>query len=212
MFHNTIDKFLPIINQFPYAGIFILIIIGALGLPLPEDSILILCGFLIYNKVMKIVPALLVIYLSLLIGDFVIYAFGRKFGRKIVTHRKFQKIISPERLSWLEAKFHKSRIFVIMIGRHILGLRSQIFITAGVMRMPIWEFLLVDAISSTFTIALMVGAGYLGGNSLRIITKDFSRLEHLLIFVLILALAGFLVYKFFKPSQVNSKKLPDSAE
>jgi membrane protein DedA with SNARE-associated domain len=35
------------INHFPYLGIFLLLILGGMGLPFPEDTTLILSGFLI---------------------------------------------------------------------------------------------------------------------------------------------------------------------
>lgn len=52
-----------------------------------------------------------------------------------------------------------------MFGRHLIGLRAQLFLVVDVMRMSALKFIMADAVSSIFTIALMVGAGYMGGNS-----------------------------------------------
>ena len=41
-----------LIEHFPYLGIFILLILGGIGLPLPEDTTLILCGFLVSNDML----------------------------------------------------------------------------------------------------------------------------------------------------------------
>lgn len=187
-----------IIEHFPYLGLFTLLIIGGIGFPFPEDTTLILCGFLISNDVVRPVPALLVVYAGVLIVDFFLYFVGRKYGRMILTHKRFHKIISPERLSLLEDKFNKRGILVILIGRHLVGLRAQIFIVAGVMRMSSLKFVAADAISSLFTIALMVGAGYMGGNSLQIIKKDITRVEHIAIFLIVTFLALFFIFKYIK--------------
>lgn len=187
-----------IIDQFPYAGLFILLIMGGIGLPFPEDTTLILCGFLIFNDIVRTVPALIVVYSGLLVTDVFLYYIGRKYGRIIVTLPRFRKIISPERLSSLEKKFTKWGVFVILGGRHLVGLRAQIFLAAGVVKMSFAKFLAADAFSSVFTIALMVGAGYIGGNSLDIIQKDISRIKHLVIFLLVIILALFLIYKYIK--------------
>jgi membrane protein DedA with SNARE-associated domain len=48
------------------------------------------------------------------------------------------------------------------------------------------------------TITLMVGAGYLGGNSLQALRRDLSRVEHIAVVVATAALAAFLVYRYFK--------------
>ncbi len=192
---NGISHISGIVEHFPYIGLFLLLVLGGIGLPLPEDTTLILCGFLISTEVIEPVPALLVVYSGLLITDFGLYSVGKKYGRKIVNHRRFHKIISPKRLSKLEDKFRRKGILFILVGRHLAGLRAQIFLTAGVMRMPDVKFLIADGISSVFTIAIMVGAGYAGGHSLQVIKRDITRIEHIGIF---LAVILFAVYLFFR--------------
>jgi membrane protein DedA with SNARE-associated domain len=51
-----------IIEHFPYLGLFLLLILGGMGFPFPEDTTLILCGFLISHDVVKPVLALIVLY------------------------------------------------------------------------------------------------------------------------------------------------------
>ena len=94
-------------QHFPYAGLFILLILGGLGLPFPEDATLMLCGFLLFHGMVKPVPALLVVYAGLLLADVMIYWFGRTYGDTITRHRWFQKLISPQRLEELKERFRK---------------------------------------------------------------------------------------------------------
>ncbi|MGE5751399.1 MAG: DedA family protein, partial [Nitrospirota bacterium] len=166
--------------------------------PLPEDTTLILCGFLISTEVVNPVYALFVVYSGILITDFGLYSVGKKYGRKIVTHRRFHKIISTERLLMLQDKFRRKGILFILVGRHIAGLRAQIFLTAGVMRMPAVKFLVADAVSSLFTIAIMVGAGYAGGHSLQVIKRDITRIEHIGIFLAVIFLAVYLIFRYVR--------------
>ncbi len=189
------NSILTIAEHFPYMGLFILLILGGIGLPFPEDATLILCGFFISTHVVKPIPALFVVYSGVLIADVFLYFIGRKYGRMIVTHQKFHKILSPERFSELEGKFNKKGIFVILIGRHLVGLRAQIFLVSGIMRMPVLKFIIADAVSSIFTIAVMAGAGYMGGSSLEVLKKDITRIEHTGIILIIVL---FLVYLFFR--------------
>ena len=128
-------------------------------------------------------------------ADFILYTFGKKYGRRIVTHKRFHKIISPERLSILEEKFNKRGILFILIGRHLVGLRAQIFLAAGVMKMPTVKFLIADAVSSLLTIAVMVGIGYVGGNSLQVIRKDITKIEHIAILLIIILIVTWLLFR-----------------
>jgi membrane protein DedA with SNARE-associated domain len=187
-----------LVQHFPYLGLFILLILGGIGLPFPEDATLILCGFLISTHMITPFPALSVVYSGILLADIFLYLIGRKYGRMIVTHQRFHKILSPERFSELEDKFNKKGISVILIGRHLVGLRAQIFLVSGIMRMPVLKFIIADAVSSVFTIAVMVVAGYMGGNSLQIIKKDITRIEHIGIIVFIILLLFYLIFRYLK--------------
>jgi membrane protein DedA with SNARE-associated domain len=179
-----------IIHQFPYVGLFVLLVLGVIGFPFPEDAILILCGFLIASGVVKPAPALIVVVSGMLMTDYFLYYVGRKYGRKVVAHRRFRKIISARREVRLEKTFRRWGILVIFLGRHLVGLRSQIFLVAGILRMPRTRFVLADAVSSIVTIMIMVGAGYWGGSTLDLIKKDMEEAKiALLVLIAIIAVA-----------------------
>jgi len=193
---------IPLVEHSPYAGIFLLLILGEIGLPFPEDATLILSGFLIAQKVTKPVPTVIVAYCGLLLTDFSLYWVGKKYGRKVVEHKKFRRILPAERLLALEEKFKKWGIYVVLVGRHFLGIRAQVFLAAGVMRMSALKFVMADAASAILTITLMVGIGFLGGNSIQILQKDVKRVEHVGILILAILLTGWVLYKYFR----NRKK------
>jgi len=187
-----------LVDQFPYSGLFILLTLGAFGFPFPEDATLILCGFLIATHVVIAVPALLVVYTGLLLADLILFYFGRKYGGMIVTHKMFRKIISSKKLAHLKSKFDKWGVLFIILGRHIIVLRAQLLITAGVMRMPVAKFLITDAITIPVTMLIMIGMGYMGGNSLQIIKRDITRIEHWGILLIIILFVIYLLINFIK--------------
>ncbi len=187
-----------LLEHSPYIGIFALLILGGVGLPFPEDTTLILTGFLVAQQVIKPVPAFLAVYSGLLISDFLLFWVGRKYGRMLVFHKRFQKIISPEQIGRLEEKFKRRGVWVVLIGRHIWGLRAQIFLVAGVMRMPAVKFLVADGVTSLFTLALLGGIGYAGGNSIEVLRRNVKRIEHVVILALVILATGWIVYRYFK--------------
>jgi membrane protein DedA with SNARE-associated domain len=195
----------PFVTHFPYLGIFLLLILGGIGLPFPEDVTLLLGGFLMAHHVIKPLPAFLVVYSGLLITDFSLYLVGKKYGRRIVEHKRFHEMISPNRLSKLEDKFSKWGSLVIFFGRHILGLRAQIFLVSGVMKMSAIKFLIADAISALFTIGLWGGVGYLGGNSVQVLKKDITRVDHIAIVIVVIMIAGGIIFWYLKNVKKSSK-------
>lgn len=184
--------------HFPYLGLFLLLILGGIGLPFPEDTTLILAGFLISHRIISAMPALSVVYAGALIADILIFAVGRKYGGRIVDHPRFQRMVTRERLLSLEERFRKRGIILILAGRHLIGLRAQIFLAAGVMKMPAAIFILTDACSLTLTVAVMAGAGYLGGNSLQVFERDMARVEHAGVFLVLVIFIVYLVRRYFR--------------
>jgi membrane protein DedA with SNARE-associated domain len=195
----------PLIEHFPYLGILALLILGGIGLPFPEDATLILSGFLVSHDVVKPLPTFVIVYGSLLASDFFLYQVGKKYGRKVVEHKKFRRILSTDRLAKIEDKFKERDVWVVLIGRHFLGLRAQIFLVAGVLRMSAIKFLAADAATSLFTIAIMGGIGYWGGTSIQTLKKDLKRIEHIAIVVLVILIAGVILFRYFK----DCRKLRD---
>jgi len=191
-----------LIEHFPYVGIFILLILGEIGLPFPEDATLILSGFFIAQKVTKPLPTVIVVYCGLLLTDFSLYWVGKKYGRKVIEHKRFRRILSAERLLTLEEKFKKWGIYVVFVGRHFLGIRAQIFLAAGVMRMSTLKFIMADAASAILTMTLMLGIGFWGGNSIQILQKDVKRIEHIGILILAILFTGWTIYKYFRSRKI----------
>ena len=103
-----------------------------------------------------------------------------------------------DQLSKLEEKFKKWGTYVVFFGRHIVGLRAQIFLVAGVMRMSTIKFLMADAISALFTIGLWGGVGYLGGNSIQALKKDIMRIGHMAIVAFVILIASGIIFWYFK--------------
>jgi len=49
---------------------------------------------------------------------------------------------------------------------------------------------------------LMVGIGFLGGNSIEILQKDVKRIEHIGILILAILFTGWIVYKYFRSRKI----------
>ena len=119
----------------------------------------------------------------------------------IVCHRWFQRLLSTEKLVILEGKFKKRGVVFILLGRHFIGIRAQIFLVSGVMKMHPLKFLLADAFTVIFTIVLMVSIGYVGGHSLKDIGIDTSRIGLIAVLLFISLSAGYLLFKYIKERQ-----------
>lgn len=180
------------IEHLPYLGLFVILVLGGLGFPFPEGVSLMLCGFLISSNSANpfiIIPIALVGVLS---GDMLSYIIGRRYGRAILKHRVFKKIVSQKRLDMFEEKFNRrGLIFIFFGGRFISG----IFLVAGIMRMPKSRLLLCDMFSALTGLIVWGGIGYMSAHSLEILRQDVTRIEHLVILIGVFFLIVYLFYK-----------------
>jgi membrane protein DedA with SNARE-associated domain len=105
------------IAHFSYAGILLCLILGSVGFPFPEDAILICSGLLISQNILSPGPTVTVVFAGMLVSDLIIISLGRRYGRRIVTHRWFRRVLSAKRLALIESRFNTHGTWVILIGR-----------------------------------------------------------------------------------------------
>ncbi len=200
---------LSFIQQFHYVGLFILLILGGVGFPFPEDVTFVLAGILLSQDVIDKVPAFFAVYSGLLIADLILYSMGRKYGRKVAMCRPFAKMLTPERFLRLEYKFATRGTPYILFGRHLPGLRAQLFLVAGVMKMPVLRFFFADAFSALFSITIWGGAGYLFGYKFLSLRQRFIRVEHMVVLPVIgLAVVAGVIYfvvRYYRGKQPNGR-------
>ncbi len=197
---------ISIVQRSPYPGLFILPILGSLGLPVPEEAILILCGAMISKKVVEPVPAFLVVYSGVLLSDFIIFYLGKKYGRMLATHKKLHRLLPPEKLAAIEARFKKFGPYLILFGRHLIGFRSQIFLVSGIMGMHPGTFILTDAIAAAITVSIMLAAGYTGVGLIRYLDIKNIPLPYTAIILFIVLLILYVLYRHFRRTQNRNER------
>jgi membrane protein DedA with SNARE-associated domain len=189
-----VSEIFTLVERFPNLALFILPILGCVGLPVPEDAILFLCGILISKKSVLPFPGLMSVYAGILLSDFLIYSFGQKYGRWIVTHKIFRKILPIEKLVLLELRFIRSGPLIILFGRQFFWLRAKVILVAGIMKMPVKKFLFIDAIAALFTTGIIVTLGYTGGTFLRYFKRISLQIEQISGIVLFVIAVMAIVY------------------
>ncbi len=174
-------------DQWPYLGVFFVLVASGLGLPLPEDIPLLTGGYLCHIGEAHLPAMILAGLLGVLSGDLFLYSMGRRFGHHIVEHRIVRRLVNPRRLLMAEEMFARHGIKIIFIGRFLPGLRAMIFTAAGVMRVPRLTFVVVNGTAACISVPTLILLGYVFGGSLEEIKRDVRTAYHTLAIVLILA-------------------------
>lgn len=73
-----------LIGQWGYLAIFLIVVLGNVGLPVPEETMLVLAGYLVLKWELRLPIVLVVGIVSAIGGDNVGYWIGRRYGRQSV--------------------------------------------------------------------------------------------------------------------------------
>ncbi len=165
IFTNPLETLSTILNTPAFAiwGPFFALLLCGFGLPVPEDIILVVAGFLAGQNGWPILPPILATYAGILIGDSTIFLIGKSVGHKILRSPLAQKILSAERLEKSREAFHKYGIWVNFFGRFLPGVRTAIFFTGGTLKYPFHKFFLMDGLAALISAPFFVWLGYWGG-------------------------------------------------
>lgn len=149
--------------QYGSFALFILLGMGIFGLPVPEETLMILAGILMTTGDLAIAPAILAAYLGTVCGITISYLLGRTAGRAIINkYGKWLHInlqIPHQKPIWLT----NASKWILLIGYLIPGLRHFTGIFAGSAAMLFKEFALFAYTGAILWVLLYLSIGYFGG-------------------------------------------------
>ena len=148
------------IGQFGYLGIILLLILGGLGLPVPEEAPVILAAILSKRQVMWAPLAFGACVVGVLLGDFVVYFLGYYYGEKVMNLKIARKFLTREREAQMKGYFHRHGIKILILGRFAVGFRTAAYLTAGILRIPALKLLGTDLFAVSLSTPLMFGLGW----------------------------------------------------
>jgi len=150
------------------------ILAAGVGVPLPEDGLLLATGVLTHRNAETWWMVLIAAYIAVLVADSMIFGAGYIFGDPILKRRPFRWLITPTRRERVTRIFHERGAFAVFIGRFISGMRGAIFITAGTERMSFRTFLFWDALAALITIPVVFGLGFVFHARLDVVKEMLS--------------------------------------
>lgn len=148
-----------------YAGIFLVVILGNIGLPVPEETVLAVAGYLVWSGRLQFLPVLIVALVSAVAGDSFGYWLGRRYGRAPV-ERYARWLLRPGRTEVAESFVNRYGALAVCIARFVGGFRFLAGPLAGAVGLPFRLFLLGNLLGAVLFVPYAVGIGYAIGYGL----------------------------------------------
>ncbi|MGB7068126.1 MAG: DedA family protein [Pyrinomonadaceae bacterium] len=127
-----------------------------------------------------------------MVGDTFGYLIGRIFHEK-ANHYRFYQMAQPR----IERLIDKFGGFAIIISKYIYGIRAAMCLFYGIGKMPLYRFLILDAISCSIWVLILAGTGYFFSGAITSMIGDFRQIGIALFFLVLVGIIGFYVIERF---------------
>jgi membrane protein DedA with SNARE-associated domain len=183
-----------LIGHFTYPGVFVVLLVSGLGVPIPEELPIAIAAMMARWEVMRWQGALLACMGGALAGDVVLYWVGRHFGRRILRWPTVRRrVLTPAREARIMEAYRRHGLKFLVVARLVMGLRSAAFLTAGLVRVPFLWFFLVDVVAVLVSVPLTFGVAYAVADSVAVAVARVRELQLWIAGAVLLIAAAWLV-------------------
>ncbi len=184
-----------LIGQLGYVGIALILILGGMGLPIPEEAPIILAAVLTRNGQMAGPLALASCLIGVLLGDMVVYFLGFFYGEKVLSLPVTRRLLTRQREAQIKGYFHRHGFKILLSGRFVPGFRTAAYLTAGILKLPTLKLLLTDLVAASLSTFFMFGLGYAFAHQIQ---KGIREVQQWLTITAALGVAIWLLIRYYK--------------
>jgi membrane protein DedA with SNARE-associated domain len=181
-----------------YLGIALILVLGGLGLPIPEEAPIILAAVLSRNGRMLVPLAFSTCLAGVLLGDFVVYFLGYYHGEKVLSLPVTRRLLTRAREAQIKGYFHRHGFKILVFGRFAVGFRTAAYLTAGILQLPPLKLFLTDLVAASLSTLLMFGLGYAFAQQIQ---SGIKEVQQVLTVTLAASIALLLAYRYYKGRQ-----------
>ena len=179
------------VTQYGYIGIFSLLMLGIVGLPIPDETVLAFAGYLVYRGQLSPLPTLASALAGSICGITLSYTLGRLAGHWLIEKYGSKLHIPAERVRRIHDWFHRLGRFTLTAGYYIPGGRHVIAYLAGASKLELPVFALFAYSGALIWSSTFIVLGYVLGDRWHSASSEVRRL--VLIGCALLGAAG-LIY------------------
>ena len=192
--NQRVNHIAAFIYAYGYLGLFSLLMLGIVGLPVPDEWLLTFAGYLVFKGNFHIVPTLATAVLGSICGISVSYYLGHTLGISFVRRYGQWFHITEEKMGRVHSWFAHTGRWSLLIGYFIPGVRHLAGFIAGTSKLRFPEFALFAYTGAFVWSVSFVAIGYFSGKEWASTTRTVHRD---IVIGAVLAAFMILAYLFF---------------
>jgi membrane protein DedA with SNARE-associated domain len=190
------------IEIYGYYGAALGILATGLGFPVPEEVPVLVAGAMANH--LKIYIMLPICIVSVIIGDTLLYTIGRVWGSRLVQIPLIRKrFLTPERFAMISANFQKYGMKILLFARVTPGIRTWIFLTAGITKLPLAQFVVADSIYAVPGVTILFFLGYYFTDSIIDMAENDVYVRPIIVLVVLAGIGLYLAYRMYRKPMVT---------
>lgn len=183
------DTLLAWLTHYGYAGLFGLLILGIVGVPVPDETLLVFSGYLISKGQFRPEWTFAAAFLGSACGISLSYVIGRTAGYRAA--RRFGKYVhlTEQRLDQVHTWFCRMGEWLLTLGYFVPGVRHCTALVAGMSKLEYRKFAFFAYLGAAIWTATFLTIGYFVGENWRTVLQLLHRYTLWSILVLVLLAA-----------------------
>lgn len=187
-----------LIAKLGYLGIALILVLGGLGLPVPEEAPIIVAAVLSHKKTMFWPLAFGACLAGVLLGDFLVYLLGFVYGEKVMSLPLTRKFLTRARETQMQGYFHRHGFKILVLGRFAVGFRTAAYLTAGILKLPVLKLFLTDLLAASLSTSFFFLLGYAFADQ---IETSLDHVKYWLTACVACVVGAFFLYRYWKGRQ-----------
>lgn len=179
-----------------------------LGLPMPEDVVLITAGWLASLGKFSATTAIFSGLIGVLSGDAVLFFLGRSYGRALLRNRLAGWLFPARALDEAERRIRGNGRFICFIARFLPGLRSPIYFSAGALGIPPSTYIMQDGLAALISVPFWVAFGYAFGGRIEMALDQARGVQAWILAAATVAVIGYAVRRWRRPPASPPSETP----
>ncbi len=194
------------VKQYGAFGIFSALMLGMFGLPVPDEAVLTLAGFLISKHYLSFLPTVGAAFLGTACGISLNFLLGRTLGVHLI--KKFGHLIhlSEARMEQVHGWFKRYGKWSLFFGYFIPGLRHAFPLVAGASKLEPASFAKFTYSGGFLWLITFILVGYFAGEEGHQFSEMLLRYTLVLAGVAVLMVAIFLAIRQYTPQSPSEPR------
>ena len=188
---------LSMITTFGYGGIFFLMMLESMIVPVPSELVMPFAGFLIEKGQFTFLFVIVASTLGSIVGSLIFFYVGKTGGHSLVEKYGKYVLVDHEDVIKTEEWFNKRGDVTIFLARLIPVVRHLISFIAGIGRMNVKKFTLYTVIGAALWNSILAYLGFILGQHWEEVNQYTDQIS----LVIVILLIGFVVYFVYRHLQ-----------